>query len=85
MKLISKTEIYEYDISPLNVDILLDVPASQYNIEITFKDGKFQSVTNLFKPPYSEEMWKILSIINDKIQEIKKSYPIREDDRIIFE
>ena len=74
MKLISKTEIYKFDISSLDPDLIADIPASAYKIIIEFQDGQFLSAKYLFDSPYSEEEWKILAMINDKIQELKKSY-----------
>ena len=74
MKLISKTEIYEFDIMSLDADLIADIPASQYKILIEFKNGEFIGVKYLLDPPYSEQEWKIMAMINDKILEIKKSY-----------
>ena len=53
-------------------------------IEIVFKDGIFQEVNNLFDPPYTDSEWKVLSIIYNQIQELKKFY-FKESKTIVPE
>ncbi len=79
MKLVNKTDIYEYDLSSLDAMLTVDIPASQYKVEIIFKNGEFVEAKYLFTSPYSDQQWRILGLINDKIQELKKSYKKSEN------
>ena len=74
MKLVNKTEIYEYDLSSLDADLIADIPDNRYKVEIIFRNGEFAMAKYSFDAPYTEQQWKILALINDKIQELKKSY-----------
>lgn len=80
MILESKTEIYEFDLSNLDAELVVDIPSPNYKIKIVFKDGVFKEVKNLFKPPYTDEEWDVLSMIYKKIQELKKSYADKKNE-----
>lgn len=84
MDLKSKTEIYEFDLSNLEAELIVDIPAPKYTISIIFKDGVFQGVKNLFNLPYTNEEWDVLLIIYKQIQELKKSY-LEENKTIVSE